>query len=64
MSVAEDDEVQRGALRVIQDGPEQRGHVGENLVRHGPVAILLDGGDHQDVDVDILWGAGDATQLH
>ena len=64
MSVGEDDEVQRGALRVLQDRPEQRGHVGEDLVRHGAVAILLEGGDHQDVDVDILWGAGDATQLN
>ena len=64
MRVSEDDEVQRGALGVLQDGPEQRGHVGEDLIRHGAVAILLEGGDHQDVDVDILWGAGDVTQLN
>ena len=62
--VGEDDEVQRGALCVLQDGPEQRGHVGEDLVRHGAVAILLESSNHQDVDIDILWGAGDATQLH
>ena len=64
MRVSEDDEVQRGALRVLQDGPEQRGHVGEDLLRHRAVAIHLEGGDHQDVDVYILGCAGDATQLH